>query len=98
MKPTQEAPSGDVVERVRKAIVGFVFAEAQPDRGDVFSWFDDRAEQLSRTAIAALASTAGDTLKAENERYRTALNRIKSGRSSVVECYLIARTALGSDQ
>jgi len=30
-----------------------VFAQAQPDRGDVFSWLDDRADDLVRIVLTA---------------------------------------------
>lgn len=47
-------PSDEQIEVVRKALVSHVFELAQPNRGDVFSWFDDHAEELARAALASI--------------------------------------------
>lgn len=58
----------DRVEAVRQALVSLVFEETQPDRGDIFGWFDDRAEQIARAIIRALERSLtpipGDRLEA----------------------------------
>jgi hypothetical protein len=46
----------DLIEAMHKAVMAEVFFIAQPDRGDVFSWLDDRPE-LMAAALAALRET-----------------------------------------
>lgn len=52
---SRPSPAEEEVERVRQRLISLIFQEAQPDRGDIFSWFDDRAEMLARAAIAAMS-------------------------------------------
>lgn len=48
-------------EIISRALMAEVFALAQPDRGDVFSWLDDRADQIAK-AIAEQLAKHGATL------------------------------------
>ena len=97
--PASEA--GDGVDNARKALVSYVFQEAQPDRGDVFSWIDDRSEQIVRTIVATLATTEQPTATGEDEAVvRLAAIRLAlaAGRLNVAldgqERYRLHRTAV----
>lgn len=100
---TQEAPSSDVVEALDMAVELIQEAKGAegPNGGFVTNHLDAAEGHLNKVR-AALASTAGDTLKAENERYRKALERISEaadkGWQGSGGLGRIARTALGSDQ
>lgn len=45
----------DDLEKAKRAIVSYAFAECQPKHGDVFSWIDDHSEELAEAVLAALA-------------------------------------------
>ncbi len=51
---TRSPANPEQVEVVASAMMSFLFEAAQPDRGDVFSWLDDRRHELAKVAIAAL--------------------------------------------
>lgn len=55
--PRAEAPSVvGVREAVKKRLLAYLFEACQPDRGDVFGWFDDHADEALDFALAALSS------------------------------------------
>lgn len=41
-------------ERVKAAMVSYVFQECQPDKGDIFGWFDDRADEIADAALSLM--------------------------------------------
>lgn len=110
----QPAPAPDVVEALRTCREQFAFYVTShktkgTDDGNVKAAINQNFVDM---CDKALASTAGDTLKAENERYRTALERAERDLScrdgnghycpncdrSGFDTLQAIRTALGSDQ
>lgn len=41
-------------ERVKAAVVSYAFQECQPDKGDIFGWFDDRADEIADAALSLM--------------------------------------------
>lgn len=75
-QPTQEAPSSDVVEALDMAVELIQEAKGAegPNGGFVTNHLDAAESHLDRVRIA-LASTAGDTLKAELDAVKAELDR-----------------------
>lgn len=70
-----------------RAVASYLFQECQPDRGDVFSWVDDRLDPLADAAIAAarpiieaqtLERAAGEAFKAHPYGVVETCRRIRS--------------------
>jgi L-ribulose-5-phosphate 3-epimerase UlaE len=45
----------NVRDIIRETLLGEAFLLTQPDRGDVFSWLDDHADELAEAIDHALA-------------------------------------------
>jgi hypothetical protein len=47
-----------LIEQVKRAITSVVFGLTQPDRGDVFGWFDDHSHEIAEAVLATLQGSA----------------------------------------
>ena len=43
-----------MMDAARKAVVSYAFHECQPDNGHIFSWIDDRAQEIAEAVLSAI--------------------------------------------
>ncbi len=82
------------LEAVKKRLLSFLFERCQPDRGDVFSWFDTHADEALAYALASPVVPVGS---GEGERKLVGqdyINAIKAHRVEHGSSLAVARNAV----